>query len=329
MIMFLIVIFAGVMALLIWEVQVVHRFETTPDGSPNPRSAKAILIAVILAIAAATLAYKALVAGHLEQTAALFIGLPALIAIIIVAFGRPRSMTGLLCMVTALALLISGMFLGEGFICILMAAPLFFLVAVLIGGLVDHSRRRKAKQNPTILAILLLLPMSLEGVRPSLSFPREEQVSVESSVPATPRQVETWLAVAPDFSQTLPVYLRLGFPRPTGTAGEGLAVGDCRVIHFAGGEGKPGDLRLCIVERGARRVVFRAISDSSHIAHWMSWQSAEVQWSPEPGGQTRVRWILRYRRSLDPAWYFAPWEHYAVKLAGEYLMRATTHVGGS
>jgi hypothetical protein len=29
---------------------------------------------------------------------------------------------------------------------------------------------------------------------------------------------------------------------------------------------------------------------------------------------------LHYRRNLDPAWYFGPWERYGVGLAGKYLI---------
>jgi hypothetical protein len=37
---------------------------------------------------------------------------------------------------------------------------------------------------------------------------------------------------------------------------------------------------------------------------------------------TRVTWTLRYRRGLDPAWYFGPWERYAVRLAAAYLIES-------
>jgi hypothetical protein len=53
--------------------------------------------------------------------------------------------------------------------------------------------------------------------------------------------------------------------------------------------------------------------------HWLSWRSAEVRWRAVPGG-TEVRWTLRYRRRLDPAWYFAPLERYGVRLAAGYLI---------
>ena len=34
-----------------------------------------------------------------------------------------------------------------------------------------------------------------------------------------------------------------------------------------------------------------------------------------------MRWTLRYKRLLDPAWYFGPWERYAVKLTADYLIQ--------
>ena len=81
---------------------------------------------------------------------------------------------------------------------------------------------------------------------------------------------------------------------------------------------------------------FRVLSDTSHISHWLTWQEAEVSWSPHAVGsdgaspQTDVRWTLRYERRLDPAWYFAPWERYAVSCAADHLIDtlATPRVSG-
>jgi hypothetical protein len=33
-----------------------------------------------------------------------------------------------------------------------------------------------------------------------------------------------------------------------------------------------------------------------------------------------VTWTLRYRRRLDPAWYFVPLERYGARLAAGYLI---------
>jgi hypothetical protein len=214
----------------------------------------------------------------------------------------------------------SGMFLGEGFVCILMAAPIFLGIAIVVGAVIDYVRHKeKSETTMTCLLILGLAPMSLEGVTPKLSFPREEAVVVERIVPASAVQVTRQLSESPKFSAPLPAYLRLGFPRPMEAGGQGIAVGDRRVIHFGGGEGKPGDLTLTVSDSTANKVVFQSQSDTSHIAHWLTWRGAEVEWKEIGAMQTRVRWTLRYRRSLDPAWYFGPWERYAVRLSGEYL----------
>ena len=43
------------------------------------------------------------------------------------------------------------------------------------------------------------------------------------------------------------------------------------------------------------------------MTHYLTWQEARVEWEPVGAGATRVTWTLRYRRDLDPAWYFGPW----------------------
>jgi hypothetical protein len=297
------------------------RESESTEERKRSREAEWAIAGLILAIAVGSAGYKLLVRGHLEQTAALFIGLPALLAILTVLLTKPKSATGMACKGMAIALLVSGIFLGEGFVCILMAAPLFFGMAVVVGGVIDAMHRaKKSSTTMTCLLVLGLIPMSLEGVRPALSFPREQAVTVERVVPLSADQVERNLASTSEFKGKLPPYLRLGFPRPAATSGQGLGVGDRRVIHFAGGEGKPGDLMIEVAESSPGRVLFRMNGDSSHIAHWLTWESADVSWHEEGPGRTRVRWTIGYRRSLDPAWYFGPWEHYAVRLAGGYLI---------
>ena len=48
------------------------------------------------------------------------------------------------------------------------------------------------------------------------------------------------------------------------------------------------------------------------------------EWTIEPTGTgSRVTLTMRYRRLLDPAWYFKPIERYGVKKAGEYFLAQT------
>jgi hypothetical protein len=256
---------------------------------------------------------------RLEQTSALFIGLPALLAIIIVLTPRAKTATGVIMKSMTVALLMSAPILGEGFICIVMAAPLFYLVGAVIGLLSDRQRK---KQSPPLVVVVLLpiLLASLEGTTPSLSFSRGNEVTATKIVAGTPAEVERSLARAPVFDAPLPPFLRLKFPLPTSASGDGLHVGAERRIHFAGGEGKPGDLTMRVAGRTATSVTFRAESDTSHIAHWMTWRESRVTWRPIGPAQTEVTWTIAYDRELDPAWYFGPWERYATRLAAEYLI---------
>jgi hypothetical protein len=279
---------------------------------------KWIWLIIIAAAAAASGYYHLLVLGRLEQTSALFIGIPALIAAICVLTPKPESATGTALKAVTIFLCISGLLLGEGFICILMAAPIFYLVAIVVGCATDHNRKRGHLYSCMVL--VFVLPFTTEGTTPTLSFVRQEQVVQERVVAASPQQVEAALLSAPRLDSKLPFYLRLGFPRPVSATVSGARPGDKYVIHFAGGEGKPGDLTLEIKEHRPGLLSFHAISDTSHVAHWLKWEESRVEWEPVDASHTRVRWTLRYARLLDPAWYFKPWERYAVRLTAQQLI---------
>lgn len=296
--------------------------QTTLETQARNRS-KWTLVGVIVALALASLGYRLLVAHQLEQTSALFIGLPAILAIIVALTPKAKSSTGMIMKVMTIALLMSGILLGEGFICILMAAPIFYLVGFVIGLSTDYARRqRDEKINKRTFSLMMLpfLLFSMEGVQDRFSFERAETVSVERIVAASAAEVEDTLSQPPRFEKVLPFYLQLGFPKPAATSGAGLHPGDRRVIKFAGGEGRPGDLILEVAESRPGFVRFRMISDASHISHWLDWKEAEVSWRQIGGRQTNVRWTLKYDRRLDPSIYFGPWERYGVRCAAGYLI---------
>lgn len=278
------------------------------------------LIFVILAVTFASIFFRVLKWRQLEHTSLLFIGIPAILAIIVAFAPKAKTVTGAIVKAITIALLISGIFLGEGFICILMAAPLFYLVGFIVGAVMDAGRKTN-KVTMSCLVLLGLLPLSFEGSHQKLSLPREETVVVERIVSAPAAEVERALGQSPHFNAPLPMYLRAGFPRPLEASGDGLQMGSVRVIHFSGSEaGHSGDLMMKVGAREPGYVRFDAVSDHSHIIHWLSWRSAEVRWTSVDAGRTRVEWRLNFRRRLDPAWYFRPWERYAARLAAGYLI---------
>lgn len=286
------------------------------------RSGHPHMLVVIAAAAVAGVVFKVLQYGGFDHTALLFVGIPAVLAVIVTYQAQPRSANGVVIKATTLAMLLAGTVFGEAFICILMASPLIYFVALVIAGTARWGGRkmgRRGAAHAPLLVLIVALAPAMEGVTPGLSLPRDATVQVTRTVAATPEQVREAIAAPLQFDRPLPRFLRLGFPTPGQTAGAGLNMGDVRRVTLAHGQHHSGELVMRVSAAEPGRVVFTPVSDGSYITHWLAWKSAEVRWRAVPGG-TEVRWTLRYRRRLDPAWYFGPLEQYGVRVAAGYLV---------
>jgi hypothetical protein len=279
------------------------------------------LTIVVIALAAAALVFRLLIWGRLEHTALVFVGIPLVLALVVILSPTPQSATGMLLKVVTLAMLLAAVVFGEAFVCILFAAPLIYGVALALGLFFDREPPERPLQRSRTLFVMLvvLAPASLEGVLPGFEFERDEHVTVTRVVPAPASAVTTVLTQTPRFAKGLPLFLRLGFPTPAETSGSGLRPGDRRYVQFRHGH-HPGVLVLRVVTSAPGAVDFVAESDDSYITHWLAWQRAEVRWREIAPGQTEVSWTLAYRRRLDPAWYFTPLERYGVRHAAAYLI---------
>jgi hypothetical protein len=288
-------------------------------------SATRTLIASVVALVCASVAYRIATERNLQHGSLVFVGIPALLALALTAV-HPKTSVGTINKTIAIALCLSGIVFGEGFICILLASPIFFLVGTGVGHMLGNTRKPVEGEGEIPPAssrwkhgIILLAPFYLEGVVPGYVVPRDEVVSVTRIVAANADAVRASLASPMKFDRPLPPFFRLGFPTPGATAGAGLAVGDHRSVQFQHGGHHPGTLVLEVTASGANAVRFAAVSDNSYITHWLAWRSAEVRFQEVAPGETRVTCTLRYSRRLDPAFYFKPLERYGVSLAAGYL----------
>jgi hypothetical protein len=297
----------------------------------NALPAKIAVTAIIVAVALAAVWYRVVVAGGLQQTAALFVGIPALLAVVVVFGVTPRTSVGVACKAVTIGLLVSLLFLGEGILCIAMSAPLFYGVAVGIAGLLGRMRSspRRPQRIYYCMAVLAVLPLSFEGVTEYTSIERQEQVSETRVLDVPSHAVARAVLEPPRFDRALPLYLRLGFPRPEATRIEQGPGKPRWVIRFRGGEmrldgiePRAGDLIVELDELRPGFARWRAVSDDSHMTHFLEWRGVDVAWEAVGEGKTKVTWTVRYRRGLDPAWYFGPWERYAARLAAGYLIDA-------
>lgn len=265
--------------------------------------------------------YRVFNIGGLGHTSAMFIGIPAILAIALVFAPRAKSVIGGIVRGITFALLVIAPFVGEGYLCILFTAPIFYAVGVAIGAAVEYFRAKRARTLACVA--LFFLPISLEGVVPWLTHDRTQTVEATQSISAPASAVESALTHSPRIDRALPRFLRIGFPRPLEAHGMGLVPGDTRTIHFAGAEGDPpGDLVMRVTRHDPGHARFETISDSSKLTQWVRWQSSDVTWTPIDATHTSVTWRITFDRQLDPFWYFAPWERVAVRQAARYLITA-------
>jgi hypothetical protein len=306
------------------DIEDIVQSERGEDGEKGDGLSRSVWLAILVGTFAASLTLRLLSMRQLEHTSLVFIGIPAIVGIAVVLMPRSTSATGVILKAITLVLALSGMVFGEGFVCILFAAPLFYLVGIIIGIAADwrrSARQRENRINGTVMAVLLILgPSSLEGVIPGFEFGRDATVVRTQIVSASASDVEAALGRVPRFGRELPAFFKLGFPTPGVTGGEGLTIGAERRVEFVHGAHHPGSLVLRVSSRTPRSVTFRPAHDDSYITHWLSWRDIDVEWREIAPGQTEVSWTLRYRRRLDPAWYFAPLERYAAGLAAGYLI---------
>lgn len=302
-----------------------------PCGDSRLSPARRTLLAILAALFAAMLGYKVLRVGGLEQTALFYVGLPATIALVVAATARPRSATGLAVAVVTIALALAGPLLDEGVICLVLAAPLFYLVAVLIGGAVDIGRRSRSirRMNAVVLAPVLAL-LCLHGAV-AAPAPRDEVVTVIRTVPGTPEQFAVALSGSATFTPPESAFLgRLPFPRVVEVAGTGLRLGDEREITFTprhslgiGARPTPRSMHLRVTASAPTGVRFDVVEDTA-TARWLRWTTSRVSWRPTPAGGTEVTWQLTYRRTFDPGWYFGPLQRYGMRQATDYLLDTFT-----
>lgn len=298
---------------------------TTSDETEVGRAGTPVrpwhIINAVSAAVAASLFFLGVVGLGLERSAVLFVGLPTVIALVVVLMPAARTAVGVSLVATTLFLLVAALLFRVPIVGIVVAAPLIYLVALLLGLLIDRSRKRA--HTDAITYALLLAPfaiMSIEGAVAGLSFDRGGIVTVESVVAASALDVEAALEGEPRFERDLPLLLSLGFPRPVSATGSGLSIGSQRRIRFEGAAGGPADLLLKVTIRRPGEARFEVVEDGSAIGNWLRWKRSTVNWMERAPGETVVRWQLEYDRLLDPSWYFSLWQQYGVVLAADYLI---------
>src|SRR4051794_2216257 len=129
------------------------------------RGAQLRLIAFVVALAGAGIAYRLVYTTGAYRSAALYVGVPAVLAIGITFVPSRGSATATVLKGSLLAILIAGVVLPEGLICLALATPFVLGVATVVGVAVDVTRERGGTRRTGLLIVgLPLLLLSGEGV---------------------------------------------------------------------------------------------------------------------------------------------------------------------
>lgn len=281
---------------------------------------------ILYGLTIAALLYIIFAHTKFYNSAALYMGIPLAIALSISFFDTGKSIKSVTTKTITIALLLSSLVFQEGYICIIMSAPIFYLIGFLIAYPIDHARQKKTKisRKQAALVATTIALLSLEGATDLTTFNREHSVTVKHIVAASPTQVRAQLAKTPQFDQNKPFFLKI-FPYPADISGSGLNVGDTRRAHFVAYKKiwwnkVEGELVFRVTESKKDYIRFDVIKDNSYISHYLTWQPTIIKLKEIAQNKTEVTCTLYYKRLLDPIWYFGPMQYYAVKLTAQELL---------
>jgi heme/copper-type cytochrome/quinol oxidase subunit 2 len=302
---------------------------TDEPKKPKLRKSQVKLLVMLAVLTVAFLYFKFLEQNGLNDSAALYLGVPMLIAAGMVLLPESKSLMGATMKTLTIALLLSAPLLEEGFICILMAAPILYGVAATIAALITRFRKKRGDNDSRTLrlsglSIAILAIASLEGTHQSLTFDRYDSITKSTVVEANIEEIRAKLAESPDFTKERPFFLRV-FPLPTSVEGDGLEVGDTRKLNFTYYKWfyyKPhiGSATVKVTENQNDTIRFEVIHDDSYVSNYLRWKTGKIQLEAIDDNHTKIAWNISYERKLDPAWYFGPLQHYAVSLTADVLI---------
>lgn len=222
------------------------------------------------------------------------------------------------------------MFALEGFVCILLAAPLGS-VAALVGGAIGRALATIGHRRGKPLLSVALLPalFALEGAMPpSVAITMEQAIDIS----APPSAV--WQAVVSDDPIGPPPTLvaEAGFSYPIGGRLLGEGVGAVRLGEFSTGIARE---RVTVWQPG-RRLAFIVESQPAmmeemspyrrvhapHLSGYFETSTTAFDLKPLPGGRTRLSVCATHALRIDPALYWEPMARWAISQNVDRVLRS-------
>ncbi len=289
-------------------------------------------LSILGLIGASALAVRGLIASELDHSALLYLLIPYCTALLLAAL-RPEVTNAQdhrlrdFVLSSLIVLLGSSVLLGEGFICVLFFLP-FYFVAIILAAITRalHRRYRNTKSNLQVSVVpLLVLALSMEGTTHWLAMERFNQVEQRALVALTPEQILQNMERPIQLNNARHWLLAI-FPMPEVLSGQLLRSGERHrgAVHYPRWlvtNVHSGILELEVLRVSNAGVVSQVRSDSTLFKNYLDLQQIEVKLQPDASGRTQVSLIMRYRRHLDPAWYFQPTMRFAMERMADHIIK--------
>ena len=282
-------------------------------------------LGILLLIGIGSVAVHLLVRHELDSSALLYVGLPYLGALAIVVVRPPKSRDRWwhayrdFALTSLIVLLASSVVLFEGFVCVLMFLPIYFLVVSLafLGAWLSNWIQGNGGRTLGVLLPVVVLSSSFEGSTEALSRERMAQAEASRIVELPPEQIMGNLLL-PIELDTDRNWLLTIFPMPYRVDAESLETGAIHRMHtryhrWFVTNTHEGEVHLEIVDFEPERLRTRVVHDTSFFATYLTQLGSELTLTRMGPTTTQIRLSLQYRRNLDPAWYFQPLQQFAMR----------------
>ena len=295
---------------------------------------KPVWIRYLLILGAVTLLTRLVLDSRFATTSFFYCLVPYLIGIILYVFiPQPKGWTrtkriGRHLLATVVVMLASSALLFEGFICVLMAAPIYIFFALLAIAFTpnkqDPDRFKKSDVFRASFVPLVVIIISVEGLTDTTSFPREEVITRTQILNITPQQIHANLAQPVHLDAKRSAFLSV-FPLPDRVDAPNFAQGETHTAFFTYrrwgfSNVHKGETRLHMKTVQPLLIETEVTKDTSYFSHYLSVHGTKIKMVPQADGTTQVSLTISYRRTLDPAWYFGPMQRRAIGESADYLL---------
>ncbi len=261
----------------------------------------------------------------------LFIGLPfclGLLAAVIHGYHEPRTWGDCIA-VGFMTVYVAGLVLFfaavEGVVCLAMAVPLAFPLA-LMGGSLGYMIQKLPRHPHGALAVLILMLGGLPALigAESVDHISDRTLPVRTSIDIAAPPETVWGNVVAFSDLPAPSHwiFRLGFAYPLRATIAGRGVGAVRHCEFTTGPfiepitvwDEPRLLKFSVISQPApmRGSSWYPDLRPAHLDGFLVSEGGQFELVPLPGGRTRLTGTTWYRHGIRPSWYWRPWSDFVI-----------------